>query len=269
MDSAKVIVFAIRGSANFSDWAVNLQTAAVSSGDFLQDPEDNYCHAGFLAVARTMIAPVAARIRTLLEQDPDRASYSLVMTGHSAGGAIASLLYAHMAAAHSRNSELSLLAGCFKRIHCITFGAPPVTLLPLRRPVAWKKSLFLSFVNEGDPVARAERAYVRSLLELYAAPPPRRGAVWDVPDNTLCNAGSVVVLQANTSASVPVSGSGHGHTPSCKKTVDERLKEGVHAVTCDGNDLRGVIWGDPVCHLMKLYKDRIDMLAVQAVTAER
>ena len=43
-----------------------------------------------------MIKPVAARIRALLEEDPSRTSGSLLLTGHSAGGAVASLLYAHM-----------------------------------------------------------------------------------------------------------------------------------------------------------------------------
>ena len=75
----------------------------------------------------------------------------------------------------SRNGvQLNILSGYFKRIHCITFGAPPVSLLPLAKPERreLRKSLFLGFVNEGDPVARADKAYVKSLLELYAAPAP-------------------------------------------------------------------------------------------------
>jgi hypothetical protein len=70
--------------------------------------------------------------------------------------------------------ELNALSGCFKRIHCVTFGAPPVSLLSLSKPERreLRKSLFWSFVNEGDPVARADKAYVKSLLELYAAPAP-------------------------------------------------------------------------------------------------
>ena len=69
------------------------------------------CHSGFLAVARKMIRPVAARLRSLLEEDPSRSNCSLIMTGHSAGGAVASLLYAHMMAEGIR-SELSVLTGC-------------------------------------------------------------------------------------------------------------------------------------------------------------
>lgn len=77
----------------------------------LQDDPGNLCHSGFLSVARKMIKPVATRLRSLLQEDPSRSSCSLLMTGHSAGGAIASLLYAHMLAEQA-GSELSILAGC-------------------------------------------------------------------------------------------------------------------------------------------------------------
>ena len=58
-----------------------------------------------------MVKPVAARLRSLLEEDPSRSTCSLLMTGHSAGGAVASLLYAHMFAEVAR-SELNVLTGC-------------------------------------------------------------------------------------------------------------------------------------------------------------
>ncbi|KAI8278722.1 hypothetical protein K4K56_013010 [Colletotrichum sp. SAR 10_98] len=86
MDHMNTIVFAIRGSATFMDWAVNLNTAHASPTNFLDDP-GNFCHAGFLTVARRMVKPVAARLRQLLEEDPARSGYSLLITGHSAGGA--------------------------------------------------------------------------------------------------------------------------------------------------------------------------------------
>ena len=58
-----------------------------------------------------MIKPVAARLRTMLEEDPSRAACSLLITGHSAGGAVASLLYAHMFS-KTVESELNILTGC-------------------------------------------------------------------------------------------------------------------------------------------------------------
>ena len=63
-----------------------------------------------------MVNPVAARLRSLLEENPSCSGYSLLITGHSAGGAIASLLYAHMLA-EEPGSELGFLAGCIIPIH--------------------------------------------------------------------------------------------------------------------------------------------------------
>ncbi|KAF4998772.1 hypothetical protein FGRMN_2913 [Fusarium graminum] len=271
-DDSNTIVFAIRGTASFMDWAVNLKSVPVSPVHFLDDP-GNMCHAGFLSVAKKMVRPVAARLRQLLRENPARSRYSLLITGHSAGGAIAALLYSHMVA-QTVGSELNVLANNFKRIHCITFGAPPVSLLPLAKPESpyTRKSVFLSIVNEGDPVVRADKAYVKSLLDLLSSPPPphRKESksrsrsrsrdekpTWKVPVSTLSNAGRIVVLR---------SGDPHAE-PKDRKTVQERRKEGVLAVTCVDQDLRGVIWGDPVCHLMELYLQRVEALAFQAVTA--
>lgn len=110
LDDRNVVVFAIRGSQTFMDWAVNLKSEPAAPTDFLDDP-GNMCHSGFLSVARKMIRPVAARLRSLIEEDPSRASCSLILTGHSAGGAVASLLYSHMMAEVVR-SELNILTGC-------------------------------------------------------------------------------------------------------------------------------------------------------------
>ena len=65
-----------------------------------------------------MIRPVASRLQALLEEDPARSSCSFILTGHSAGGAVASLLYAHMVA-QNVNSELKILARC--EAACIIF----------------------------------------------------------------------------------------------------------------------------------------------------
>jgi len=288
-DDQKTLVFAIRGTSTLSvrDWGVNLQTEPTSPTGFLDD-EGNLCHSGFLEVARAMIKPVAERLRSLLEENPSRCACSLLITGHSAGGAVASLLYSHMLA-ETVQSELNILTGCFKRIHCITFGAPPVTLLPLQHPGGadsrFRKCLFHSFMNEGDPVVRAERAYVRSLIDLLAAPtpavvassaaptftglglsmsqldlspkamkksksktstPPPRTLWWPVPQGTLSNAGRLIVLRV----------------PDGKPETD------VTANIVSDEQLRHAIFGNPLMHTMDLYASRIETLAVRAVTGK-
>ncbi|RDW59659.1 hypothetical protein BP6252_12746 [Coleophoma cylindrospora] len=303
VDDRDTIVFAIRGTQTFLDWAVNLNSAPASPEGFLDD-SGNLCHAGFLTVAKKMIKPVAARLRHMLEEDPSRAKCSLLITGHSAGGAVASLLYSHMLSTSiEAESELTALAGCFKRIHCISFGAPPVSLLPLRKPERYelKKSVFLSFVNEGDPVARADKAYVRSLLDLYSTPAPGHSCmesitphklqplvsnigkststltvnklrpshkksqsapastelpIWPVPEAALSNAGRIVLLRSVER---------YVSLPNKKKHVQELMDQGVVAQIVTDDLLRGVVWGDPVCHMMRLYARRIEILATNAV----
>lgn len=176
----------------------------------------------------------------------------------------------------------------FKRIHCLTFGTPPISLLPLTKPptLRCKKSLFMSFINEGDPVPRADKAYVRSLLNLYASPAPgsnciaslpapkpckrkanfkkatgrrkntpntnsapAQAPVWSVPAGALSNAGRLVVLRENRNSTA-------GPEDDIKAEI-----------TCD-QELRGVIFGDPVMHMMKVYARRVEILATKAVTAK-
>ncbi|QIW99056.1 hypothetical protein AMS68_004574 [Peltaster fructicola] len=267
IDDQNVIVFAIRGSQlNFVDWSINFRPEPTSLTGFIDD-DGNACHAGFLAVAKAMVSPVAARLRQLLEQDPSRTASSLLITGHSAGGAVAALLYAHMLS-QTVESELHTLTGCFKRVHCVTFGAPPLTLLPLAKPsrVSSKKSIFMSFVNEGDPIARAEKAYVVSLARVLAvsapnlekpkrspkklstlfsksAQPAPVAPYWPVPSATLSNAGRTIVIRDKP-----------GSIGS------------LQAVSTTDEQLRNVLFGDPAMHSMSLYKERIDQLAISAVT---
>ena len=278
IDDQNLIVLAVRGSQkNWMDWAVNFRPAPKAPVGLLDD-EGNACHAGFLQVSLAMIAPVAERLRHLIQENPSRASSSLLITGHSAGGAVASLLYMHMLATRKAcESELNILTGCFKRVHCVTFGAPPVSFLPLQKPRSKRheKSVFMSFANEGDPVVRADKAYIMSLARLIAAPapvPPKEVITartiakkisrqhlkgsrsskrlspilrWPVPPATLSNAGRLVLLREKP-------GKVNQHSIEAVSTTDEQLRD--------------VVFGDPAMHMMALYKRRIDELAVAAVT---
>lgn len=58
MDDKNTIVFAIRGTSTFMDWTVNMRQEPMSPVGFIDDA-DNYCHAGFLQVAKAMIKTVA------------------------------------------------------------------------------------------------------------------------------------------------------------------------------------------------------------------
>ncbi|KFY43239.1 hypothetical protein V495_04073 [Pseudogymnoascus sp. VKM F-4514 (FW-929)] len=303
VDAQDVIVFAIRGSARFMDWAVNMNQTPASPAGFLDDA-GNLCHAGFLDVARNMIKPVAARLRHLLQEDPSRSRCSLLITGHSAGGAIAALLYSHMlSSSRGADSDLRALAGFFKRIHCITFGSPPISLLPLQKPQTpeLRKSLFLSFINEGDPVSRASIAYVQSLLNLYLTPPPMvtssqaRSAQKPMPKSILKNskAASSSTLAVNDyrpplpsrSKSAPEGASPRWRVPNATlsnggklillravprkmdyKSTQSGRGDVIQARLVSDEQLRSVIFGEMVAHSMSTYLKRINILATNAIT---
>lgn len=51
---------------------------------------------------------------------------------------------------------------------------------------------FLSIVNNGDPVVRADKPYIRTLLEVYVKPNPEERL--DFAASELFNCGSVILL---------------------------------------------------------------------------
>lgn len=138
----------------------------------------------------------------------------LLFTGHSAGGAVAAMLYAHFLKCdaivgdpiksralkkgidHSyRLCKLTNTALAFRSVDCITFGAPPITTKPML-PFQ-KDSVFLSFINDEDPVPRADSKYIDSLLRLFVGPMLKKGTKYDLPPRVLFNAGMVLIALPN------------------------------------------------------------------------
>ncbi|KAF1847296.1 alpha/beta-hydrolase [Cucurbitaria berberidis CBS 394.84] len=313
VEDLNTIVFAIRGSQTFMDWAVNYNSAPNSPENFLDDPS-NLCHAGFLYVAKKMVKPVADRLKVLLQENPARSNCSLLITGHSAGGAVAALLYAHMMSTKIE-SELNYLTSFFKRVHCITFGAPPVTLRPLAKPTdkRHRKSLFYAFINEGDPVPRADKGVVKSLLKLYASPAPAASTLASTitsmskinlsqpscsappksklkislphrltrPSKSSLQTNNTLSSSAATSTNPPPCTLPAWPIPLCSLSPAGRLvvlrqrigskrgEEDVEAVTVDDEMLKKVVYGDPLKHQMRVYRRRIEGIAVRAVTARQ
>ena len=130
-------------------------------------------------------------------------------------------------------------------------------------------------------VARADKAYVRSLFDLFATPAPGSNCimsllppvsppkltfipfirpkpsratsapslpapVWKVPLGALSNAGRLIILRADNN------GSG----------------DNVEAVVASDEQLREVVFGNPMMHMMSVYARRVEVLATKAVTAQ-
>lgn len=273
IDDSRFIIVSIRGTEaqSLADWSTNKDANPVKPVGFLDD-EDNACHAGFLQVAKAMVEQVA----TQLHQHPALSERpSLLFTGHSAGGAVAAMLYSHILST-SVHSSLTNLANQYSNIHCITFGAPPLSLTPLPNR-SHGSGMFLSFANQGDPVLRlSDAAYMKSLAKLMTTSPPStavsitaappvkiirssRGTrvirtkvtdaalipweelpVWPTPSASLTNAGEVILLRDSPSGAAMAS-------------------------PVSPDELKDVIFGDFQEHYMAMYIRRVKDLAFSAM----
>ncbi|RVX67150.1 hypothetical protein B0A52_08584 [Exophiala mesophila] len=143
--------------------------------------EQFLAHRGFLSAAESLLPLINAQLDQLRygEEDDEQGHKSddlhIILTGHSAGGAIASLLYLKILS----ESERSWPRFTFS---CITFGSPPVvsevgsfTASPSTFPASPQRGLSLSIINEYDLVTRADAPYIRCLAQLlrsiYQLPP--------------------------------------------------------------------------------------------------
>ncbi|KAL3479363.1 Alpha/Beta hydrolase protein [Aspergillus californicus] len=193
----KLLVVALRGSSSMRrDWTINFDDIGQGTDGAGFINSDNFAyqvHGGFLECAKKMTDKVSEAISSILSKadTKDSADIRLLFTGHSAGGAVASLLYAHMM---SKNpSILADLYSRFTTIDCIVFGSPPVT--SPRLDTYGQDSTFLSIINEGDPVPRMDKYYIESLLRVYLSPMPAVGMSRDLPQMVLDNAGMVLFLR--------------------------------------------------------------------------
>lgn len=110
----------------------------------------------------------------------------VLFTGHSAGGAVASLLYLRYLLCGKRKCNAMLpkrmeqtLTACLDpslRFSCITFGSPPALRpgLVQQEVLTAEGGLSLNIINEFDLVSRVDRSYIRTLVDLYRS-------IYDLP----------------------------------------------------------------------------------------
>ncbi|KAE8351979.1 alpha/beta-hydrolase [Aspergillus coremiiformis] len=161
-----LLVIAIRGSASAVDHMVNANYEPQNADDFIDlsrlTPENStglQAHSGFLNSAKALDNTVSHRMNEFIRLNRSR-FYHILFTGHSAGGAVASLLFLRYLAQGSIYPST--------RFSCITFGAPPVVTFPLLESptIDASSGVCLNFINEFDPVTRADGAYKHCLVDL-------------------------------------------------------------------------------------------------------
>ncbi|KAJ2988558.1 hypothetical protein NUW58_g3909 [Xylaria curta] len=202
------LIIAVRGSASTVDHLVNLHGEPrdastlypnIEKAPNAEDQTPSFlAHAGFLNSAKALLEPVSAQIEKRIGEGQ---KFNIIFTGHSAGGAVATLLHLALRVKFAGNS-----------FSCITFGSPPVAKIvsqedeiALNRIVA--EAPVLNIINEYDLVSRLDSAYVRSLIQLYnsGAPDFAKGEsftteeipekCWPLPTRDLQHIGSIVVLK--------------------------------------------------------------------------
>ncbi|RSM12705.1 hypothetical protein CDV31_006172 [Fusarium ambrosium] len=159
------LIVAVRGSASKMDHIVNANsqpraTEMFISPDFLDKP-DLMAHSGFLNSAWALDDIVSERIKAYIENTENTNGQKLhvLFTGHSAGGAVATLFYLRYISDKAFDESA--------RFSCVTFGAPPCVSTPinLSRYRCTEATLCLNIINEFDVVSRADKPYILSLVE--------------------------------------------------------------------------------------------------------
>ncbi|KAL4798207.1 hypothetical protein BDV19DRAFT_386493 [Aspergillus venezuelensis] len=163
-EHGSVFVIAIRGSASIVDHVVNANYRPANADHFINlarlDPPHYRAeipleaHAGFLKGAEALDPIVSREINKYVDENGGKSH--ILLTGHSAGGAVASLLFLRYVC--SMNSIIQPT-----RLSCVTFGAPPVVTIG---PPIDNIYLCLNIINEFDMVSRADGPYKECLVNL-------------------------------------------------------------------------------------------------------
>ncbi|KAI5466463.1 Alpha/Beta hydrolase protein [Mariannaea sp. PMI_226] len=176
------LVIAIRGSANSMDHVSNLNEISKDATHFI-DPDVSttsqlFANANLLSKAEALAESIAQNIEQYISNQGLGAKQVLI-TGHSAGGAVASLLFLHFIS-QRRMGESATFS-------CITFGSPPSVSAPIdlsRYQSSGSSTMVLNFMNEFDPVCRADGIYMMSLVNLVRSMYGQRPKYFTSANNT-------------------------------------------------------------------------------------
>ena len=138
------IVVAFRGSASFSNWVTNLYALRKK----ITSTSQVYAHKGFVDAQNSVYDSIKGCIQS------DLGSKKLILTGHSRGGALASLVAYRVSLTH-RNSEPVLYV----------YGCPPVGDADFSKYFRGMSSYVITI--EGDPVSTGSLITIGPWMGLY------------------------------------------------------------------------------------------------------
>ena len=144
------VVLVIRGTLSFKDI---LMDVVCEEAEF----QEGGGHSGFLAGSRMVLDKSRAVLETALRE---YLGYSLVVTGHSMGGSVATMLALHLL--QDRSQEI-LPPGV--EVSCVALGSAPVFRARAAPCPLYRERIRL-YVNERDVVPRLSLGSVAKLLVL-------------------------------------------------------------------------------------------------------
>ncbi|KAI0189758.1 Alpha/Beta hydrolase protein [Xylaria flabelliformis] len=256
------LIIAVRGSASTVDHLVNLNGEARDASTLFQNMEQApgfgheplkfLAHAGFLNSTRELLAPISAQIEKQLDKSR---KFNILLTGHSAGGAVATLLHLALRAKFAGVS-----------FSCITFGSPPVARFVNKEDrdaldQAMAKAPVLNIINEYDLVPRLDAGYLRSLIRLYNSrnlnsnsedtltAEGTSGERWLLPAPDLQHIGPIVVLKTEL--------------PDLKldSIKPPKVTTKVTAWSISSESLSDLVFCQLGVHRRKYYQQKIEQLA--------
>ncbi|QGI77075.1 hypothetical protein CEK25_003804 [Fusarium fujikuroi] len=169
--------------------------------------EQIYAHSGFLACAATLLPWLTEEITR--QVTADKSLKDVVFTGHSAGGAVAAMVFLHFVChcpSELSNAKFSL----------VTFGAPPITsknVTELTQALPQTRHIY-AVVNEHDLVPRVDQGYITSIIMLYRSAyglplselnnstfantqgDRKDIAIWELPPPDFYVVGNVIILRS-------------------------------------------------------------------------
>ena len=152
----RIFLVTFRGSANKKDWSINLRTNRVNYGGatlremdaIAKEPlrkDEPAVHSGFNTyvdtVLRSSVVDDSGRLRGVFKAVAEREDAMLILSGHSLGGAAATLL-------GQRLLDLGMPA---ERLCVVSFGAPAIGNEAFANTYGYRMRL-LRITNTADPI---------------------------------------------------------------------------------------------------------------------
>ncbi|TXC10912.1 hypothetical protein FocTR4_00006176 [Fusarium oxysporum f. sp. cubense] len=241
------------------------QKDAASVFAFPGSDERIFAHSGFLACAATLLPWLTEEI--IRQVTADKSLKGIVFTGHSAGGAVAAMIFLHFAChcpSELSNAKFSL----------ITFGAPPVTstnITELAQSLPQTRHIY-AVVNEHDLVPRVDQGYIASIISLYrsayglplsefnsstftsAQGDRKQIAIWELPPPDFYVVGNIIILRAKLDLNALQSRPSHSSTDT--NTPPQKLD----IIQMSQKEFGKLLFFEISVHKRKIYFNRLEKL---------